>query len=132
MAEQHHQISGLGITFTFIAGVLLIGSGLIIAMYGFIALTSDVGHSTNVGLYIGPGAWGVIQIVGGAVLFFAGCNLFVGKYWARLVGIGVAVIALIGGLVSIDAYPVWGVVLVVLNLFILWALMFHATDASFD
>jgi hypothetical protein len=117
---------------TFLAGVLLIATGLMLAMYGFMALISDVGRSTDVAFRIGPDAWGIIHLLGGILLFIAGCNIFVGKYWARLLAIGVACLAVLGGLISIDAYPIWSIGLIVLNVGIIWALVFHGTDVNFD
>jgi hypothetical protein len=131
MQSRAHEPSGLGITFTFLAGILLIGTGLILFMYGLSTLFLDVGgSSSDVPIKIGPTTWGLIRLLVGGLLFVAGCNIFVGKFWARLVGIGVAVIALLAGLAQLDASPVWGVALIALNTAIIWALTRHGTDAT--
>jgi len=128
---HEHEPSGLGITFTFIAGCLLVATGLIVFVYGFFGLFQTVGRSTDVLFYIGPKEWAVIRVIGGIFLFAAGCNIFVGKYWARVVGIAIGLLAIIAGLVTMDAHPVWGLGLVVFNAFIVWALTFHGKDLSF-
>jgi hypothetical protein len=132
MTSRAHEPSGLGITFTFLAGILLIGSGLILFMYGLSTLFIDAGRSTDVPVHIGPTGWGIIRIAVGGLLFLAGCNLFVGRYWAKLVGMGVAAIALLAGIATLDAYPVWGLVLILLNIAIIWALALHSRDVTFS
>jgi hypothetical protein len=112
--------------FALIAAVLLIVSGLVIAVYGISAVFFG-GFASGVesAAGISDEVWSVIFAVGGIVLFLAGCNIFVGRYWARTVGIAVAVIALVCGLVSLDSYPVFAAVLILINLGIIWSLGFR-------
>jgi hypothetical protein len=123
-SEQDPGWASLG--FAFGAAILLIFSGLLIAGYGIVALFFG-GFASGIesAAGISADAWSMIFSVGGIVLFLAGCNIFVGRYWARAVGIGVAVLALLGALVSIDAYPVFALILIVLNLGIIWSLGFR-------
>jgi hypothetical protein len=131
-AVGQQEPSGWGIMFTAVAGMLLITGGLILAAYGISALFGIAGRSTDVFFYIGPTAWGITHLLGGVLMFLAGCNIFVGKFWARAVGIAVATIFILGALISIDAYPVWAVALIVLNISIIWALVYHGTEITFD
>src|SRR5512145_1504628 len=124
--------SGLGITLSFVAAVLMIATGLILMMYGFFELIGDYGRTTDIPFHIGVTGWGIIHMASGALLLLAGCNLFVGKYWARNVAIGCACLAILGALMSIEAYTIWAIALIVLNIGIIWALLFHARDISFD
>jgi hypothetical protein len=131
-AVSEREPSGWGIMFTAIAGMLLIATGLILTVYGISALVGIAGRSTDVFFHTSPTAWGIIHLLGGVLMLSAGGNIFVGKRWARAVGIGVASIVVLGALVSIDAYPVWAAGLVVLNIAIIWALAYHGTDITFD
>jgi hypothetical protein len=131
-AVREQEPSGWGILLTAVAGMLLIATGLILAVYGISALLGVVGRSTDVFFHIGPTAWGIFQLLGGVLLLLAGCNIFVGKYWARAVAIGVAAVVILGALISIDAYPFWAMALIVLNIAIIWALVYHGTEITFD
>jgi hypothetical protein len=72
----------------------------------------------------------ILHLLGGALMLLADCNIFVGKRGARVVAIGVATIVILGALVSINAYPVWAVGLIVLNIAIIWALLDHGTEIT--
>jgi hypothetical protein len=114
---------------TAFAAVLLIFSGLLVAGYGFTALFfGGFASGTESAAGISAEAWSVIFAVGGVVLFMAGCNIFAGRFWARVIGIAVSVIALVVGLISLDAYPVFAVITIVLNLGIIWSLGFRWND----
>jgi hypothetical protein len=132
MDRADREPSNLGVTLTFIAGLLLIATGLTIAMYGLSSLFAGTGRSTDFPVHIGATVWSVIHLCGGIVLAAAGANLFMGKPWARIVAMAVAAIALLAGLVSIDAYPVWGILMVLLNVGIIWSLARHYGEARFE
>jgi len=132
--EKHasqREPSGSGVAVTFLAGCLLIASGLILFIYGVSAIFSDIGRSTAVLVPVSATAWGFIHVAGGALLFLAGCNIFIGRYWARLVGVAVAGVAIIGSLISIETYPLWALILILLNGVIIWALTQHGNDVTF-
>lgn len=126
-SAEERQPNGLGVMLTFLCGGLMIAMGLSLTVYGFSALLGGGGRSTDLLFHMGPKLWGAIHTVGGITLFIAGCNIFVGRYWAQMVGIGCSCLAILGGLLSIETYPVWGIGLIVLNLGIIWALAITAT-----
>jgi hypothetical protein len=118
----------MALGFTFIAAVLLIFSGIFVAGYGICALIFG-GFASGVESAAGISAevWSMIFSVGGIVLFLAGVNIFAGRRWARAVGLGVAILALIVGLISLGNYPVFASIAIVLNLGIIWSLGFRWT-----
>jgi len=128
-SDSEHQPGWASIGLTFFAALLMIFSGLIIAVYGITAFLFG-GFASGIESVAGISArvWSVIFAVGGIVLSPAGCNIFVGRFWARATGIAVAVLALVIGLISLDAYPVFAVIAIVLNLGIIWALGFRWND----
>lgn len=67
-------------------------------------------------------AWGWIHLVLGALAAVAGFFLFTGATWARVVGIGVAVLSAINNFFFIPYYPVWSLTVIALNVFVIWAL----------
>ena len=125
-ADSDQEPGWASFGFALFAAALLITTGLVLAVYGLSELFfSNVGTGTDTVVAVSAEAWAVVYTIGGIVLFLAGCNIFVGRFWARAVGIAVAVVALVGGLVSLDSYPVFALVLIVINLGIIWSLGFR-------
>ncbi len=58
----------------------------------------------------------------------AGGNLFVGKYWARAIGLGMAGLAMVGGILNLESDPLFAMALIILNLAIIYALGARWTD----
>jgi hypothetical protein len=114
--ESEHPFAEL--TFAFLAALLLIGTGLIIFVYALF----DQTRTTDIIFNLGPGTWRVLMLIGGVVLVVAGGNLFVGKYWARMVGLAVAALAFLVGVLHLDSDLIFAIVLIVLNAGILYAL----------
>jgi hypothetical protein len=127
-SSREDHPSGLALTFGFIAAALLIVTGMILFIYGFSAMLADVGRSTDVGIHIGPKLWGIIHIFGGVFLCIAGGNLFLGRPWARVVGIVMAILVVLGAAISADAYTFWAIPFVIFNLAIIWALWRHGDE----
>ena len=55
-------------------------------------------------------------------MFAAGVCLLLGMTWARVVGIVLAVISGIANFLFLPYYPLWAIVVIALDVFIIWAL----------
>jgi hypothetical protein len=73
-------------------------------------------HWTNHG-------WGWVELIIGAVVFAAGVSVFLGIPWARYVGAFVAVIAAVANFMLIPYSPIWAIVMIAIDAFIIWALL---------
>jgi hypothetical protein len=67
-------------------------------------------------------AWGWTHLGIGVLMGLAGFFLFTGKTWARVVGIAVAGISAIANFAFLPYYPVWAMVIIALDVFVIWAL----------
>ena len=67
-------------------------------------------------------AWGWIHLILGIVLALTGFFLFTGAAWARIVGIAVAVLAMLANFLWLPHYPFWAIVLIALDVLVIWAL----------
>lgn len=67
-------------------------------------------------------AWGWIHLLLGIVMAVAGFFLFTGATWARAVGIVLAVLSAISNFFFLPYYPVWSIVVIALDVFVIWAL----------
>jgi hypothetical protein len=117
--------TGAVLGFTILAGVLMMVSGLwnfleglagIIRGQFFVVLNSYVYN-------ISTTAWGWFHLILGVVVFVAGAALFMDKVWARVVGIALACISAVVNFLYIPYSPVWSVIVIALDVFIVWALL---------
>jgi hypothetical protein len=118
---------GAVVAFTAVGGTLLILGGLWSVIVGL------VGLSTNHVFWTNPGTgyyyawtnhgWGWIELIIGIVMFAAGVGVFLGIPMARYFGAFVAVVAAIAHFLLIPFTPIWAIVLIAIDAFIIWALL---------
>ena len=66
----------------------------------------------------------------GALFILVGFGVLVGQTWARVVGIALAVISAVINLAFLAAYPVWGVILIALDVVVIYALAMHGGEVK--
>jgi hypothetical protein len=106
------------------AAAMLMMSGLAEALSGIAALINDA-FLVKVGGYIyafDSTVWGWIHLIMGAALIAVGAFILLGRSWAFVIGI---ILASINGLLNfmwLPYSPVWAVVMIAINVFVVWAL----------
>jgi vacuolar-type H+-ATPase subunit I/STV1 len=74
--------------------------------------------------------WGWIHLLVGVLLLVTGFAVTTGRVWARSVGIGFAVLSMITNFAFVPYYPVWSLLIIVIDVFVIWALcVFPRQDA---
>ena len=69
--------------------------------------------------------WGWIVLIVGIIVFLAGFAVWTGAMWARIVGIAVASLSAVANFFFIPYYPIWALTIMVLDIFVIWALAAH-------
>jgi hypothetical protein len=114
------------------AGIMMILAGMFQAIQGIVALVNDtfyvVGQQWVFSFNITT--WGWIHLLAGVLLVVAGYFLFQGAVWARVVGVAVAVISAVLSFMSLPYYPIWSILIITLDVFIIWALTAHGRDIA--
>jgi vacuolar-type H+-ATPase subunit I/STV1 len=67
-------------------------------------------------------AWGWIWLILGLSQIIIGAGLFTGQAWARAAGVVMAVLAAVGQLAFLRAFPVWSVIVIAMCVLLVWAL----------
>ena len=67
-------------------------------------------------------AWGWIHLIIGLVALGAGIGILMAQTWGRLVGILIAGISALSNFMFMPYYPLWALVLIAFDLFIIWSL----------
>ncbi len=74
--------------------------------------------------------WGWIHLIAGIILVLSGIGIFSGNVLARTVGVIVASLSAIINFAWLPYYPVWGIIAIVLDIAIIWALTAHGRDLA--
>lgn len=75
-------------------------------------------------------AWGWTHIALGAIALVAAFGLLVGQMWARIVGIAMALVSAIVNLAFIEAYPLWSIMVITLDVLVIYAIAAHGREAK--
>ncbi|GGV86559.1 hypothetical protein GCM10015535_34900 [Streptomyces gelaticus] len=112
------------IGWTAFAAVLMIFGGAMAIFEGIAAITkSSVFIATRDYVFrFNLTGWGWIHLILGIVIVLSGCALLTGAAWARVVGIVLAGLGALANFLWLPYYPLWSVVLIAINVFIIWAL----------
>jgi hypothetical protein len=113
------------------AGVVMITLGAFHVIDGLVALFERGYYSVNSShlvVHVNYAAWGWAHLALGALFVLVGFGVLVGQTWARVVGIALAVISAVINLAFLAAYPVWGVILIALDIVVIYALAMHGGE----
>ena len=76
--------------------------------------------------------WGWISLVLGIIIFMAGLELLRGAMWARVIAILLAGLSFIANMGFIDAYPIWSITMMVVDVLIIYALTVHGHELKME
>jgi hypothetical protein len=117
--------SGAAMGLTAMAAVLMMLSGLWSFLEGLAAIIKGQFFVTlpNYAFNVSVSSWGWTHLVLGIVVFLAGACLFTDMLWARMTGVALATISAVANFLYIPYYPVWSIVVIAIDLFVIWALL---------
>jgi hypothetical protein len=109
---------------TVFAGVLMIVNGVLGVLQGITGIAKNhvYVHTANYVYRFNLTSWGWIHLVIGALLALVGFGVLSGQAWARWVGVGLAGISLIAQFLFLPYYPLWSLVAIAIDVFVIWAL----------
>lgn len=114
------------------AGTMLILVGIWNIIDGFVALFDNTWYAVaKSGLLINTvnySAWGWFLIAWGVLMVLAGPALFYGRTWGRIVAVIVAGLNLLLHVAFISAYPLWSVLIIALDVFVIYAVTAHGSE----
>jgi hypothetical protein len=117
--------SGAVIGWTVFAAVMLMIAGIGNVLEGIAQLARGRFFTTlpNYAYNLSVHSWGWIHLGAGIVVFLVGAALLADKTWARALGVGIASLSLFMNLVYLPFFPVWSIVVIALDAFVIWALL---------
>jgi hypothetical protein len=124
--RSSYEDAGAGMGWVRFAGVIMVVIGGFGVIEGFVALFQPDYYVTAGGavLTINLTAWGWAHIILGALVLATGFGLLGNaSSWARIAGTVLVTINMIVQLAWLPAYPVWGIIALVLDVLVLYALV---------
>lgn len=122
---EHRAAGGTAVSgLTAFAGVMMIFGGVMAIFQGIAGIAKDdiFVVSDNYAYTFNLTSWGWIHLALGLMVALAGIALFSGAMWARVVGVGLAGLAMISNFMWLPYYPLWSIVLIAVDAFVIWAL----------
>lgn len=74
--------------------------------------------------------WGWILLILGVVEMIVSWGILSGQIWAQVVGIIIASVAIVLNVLSLSIYPIWGLIALVLQVLVIWALAVHGDEVA--
>ncbi|MFI0357405.1 hypothetical protein [Actinomadura sp. 9N407] len=106
------------------AGTLALVIGAFNVIDGLVALFNDDYYLVGADeiLIFNFTTWGWIWLIIGIVQIAVGAGIMTGKMWARATGVVFAVLAAVGHLAFLQAFPVWSVLTIAMCVLLIYAL----------
>lgn len=105
------------------ASVILLIAGILNIIDGIAAVAGDSRFNEARLLFESMTAWGIAYLILGALQIYAANEIFQRKARGMLLGITFASLSGIAHFISIGAYPIWSITVMVLNFAVIFALL---------
>jgi hypothetical protein len=113
------------------ASFMMIIAGSFQAIEGLVAIFDDgFYHVTENGLVVNVdySVWGWTHLLLGALLIICGIGVLAGNIVARVVAILLAGLSALVNLVFLEAYPIWGILIITVDVLVIYALTVHGRE----
>ncbi|MGW3967086.1 DUF7144 family membrane protein [Amycolatopsis sp. NPDC005003] len=116
------------------AGAITVLAGLFNVVEGVVALFDRdyyvIGPSGL--LVFSLAGWGWLHLIVGILVVLTGIALFTGAQWARVVTVALAGFNALAQLAFLSAYPFWGAIVIALDVLVIWAVIVHGDEATYE
>lgn len=112
------------------AGIVMAVSGILHIVYGLAGIFSQDWYANlnQVTLVMSLDAWGWSMLAMGALLLLSASLLLAGNMFGRVMGAILVTASLFANLALLSVTPVWSVIAVVVDLLVLYAIIFHGSE----
>ncbi|MDI9951142.1 hypothetical protein ACNJ7E_17590 [Rhodococcus sp. NM-2] len=123
MSDESLVKQGVAAATSMVAAIVLLTIGILHVLSGISALMKDdlVVAGAEYIYQFDTTAWGWIHLVLGVIVAAVGVMLFTGATWARVGAMVICALSLLANFLWLPHYPWWSVVMIVLDVFVIWA-----------
>ncbi|MCW0213333.1 MAG: hypothetical protein OJJ54_08235 [Pseudonocardia sp.] len=114
------------------AGILMIITGVFGVVQGIVGLLRNEVYVTTPQYVFSFDltTWGWVHLLIGILVAAAGLAVLSGQLWGRMVGIALASLSAIVNFLFLPYYPLWSLLIIALDVFVVWALCVYDRDAA--
>ncbi|MEU5878605.1 hypothetical protein [Spirillospora sp. NPDC047279] len=129
---EPEPVSGWVVGMVVFAAIMMVMIGAFQAIQGLAAVLKDQFYvvAPNYVFDIDVTAWGWTHMVLGVLLAVTGFFVLSGRAWARAVGIVFAVLNAVSQFLFLPYYPVWSILMIVLDVAVIWALCVYGRQEA--
>ncbi|MDQ5943707.1 MAG: hypothetical protein QG675_475 [Patescibacteria group bacterium] len=128
MAKNNNLSNMVG--WSVFAGVLMVLAGMFQAIVGLMAIARDtvyfVGPYTIASLDITQ--WGWVHLIVAVLVMLAGFSVLKGHMYGRIVGVLLAMVSAVVNMLFLPAYPVWSLLVIVIDVVIIYSLIVYGGE----
>jgi len=110
---------GGGVVFAF---TILAVVGVLNIIWGLVAIGRDEYFNVDELLWVNLTAWGVAYLIIGIFQIVAAVLIAQGEVFGQILGVLMAIFGGVNALLSVGAYPIWSITIMIICGFIVWAL----------
>ncbi len=131
-AAQEQEVSGWAVGFTVFAAIIMIMGGIFqfIVGLGAVIQANFYQLSRAYAFDMSVTTWGWVHMIAGIIVGLAGCYLFTGNLMARIIAVGIAMLAIVINFFFIPYYPIWSLLIIGVMIGTIWALIAHGRDIA--
>jgi hypothetical protein len=109
---------------TAFAGVMLATVGVFQILQGISAIAKDDIYVSGINYVykLNVQGWGWIHLLIGAIAVAVAIGILMGQTWGRIAGIAIAALSALTNFAFLPYTPVWTLIIIAFNAFIIWAL----------
>lgn len=112
------------------AAVMFFAAGLVNGLWGISALAKDTYFRVDELLFGDLSMWGVFYLVAAGLQILTGALILQRRPFGAMLGIGLALLNGLLALITIGAYPVWSVTVLVIDGLIIYGLAVHGFERT--
>jgi hypothetical protein len=129
METQEREVTGW-VGWVVFAAIMMIMVGVFAIIGGFIAIFDDSWGSGAFGQYANAtaNAWGWTTLILGVITLFAAFAVLKGAVWGRTIGVIMSALVAIDHFTTVRGYPIWDFIVIVLCIFVIYALTVHGGE----
>ncbi|MGW0037459.1 DUF7144 family membrane protein [Gordonia sp. NPDC003376] len=114
---------GFAVGISIVAAALLFVAGIVAVFQGISAVNQDnlLVFTNDYIFKFNLTSWGWIHIVLGIIAVIVAGGLVVGSDWGRVAAILIASLSIIAQFLWLPYYPVWAIIIIILDVIVIWA-----------